>query len=257
MAVSKPEARFSVAPRIDADATVRAIAEVLGKQRRVRTLQADLDFEARSITDLLSDWGVSEAAVRMALGLIYTKGGYARGTQHTPNARRLDYGVEAEGQVVRVRDAEVYARAAYLANAAKRMSRAMDAGATQREAIRREAVYYRQHEKARRGRLDAAAQVEYAGGHYGIADERGTLLGWHINPLLNNDPECVAANGHNFYAEEGTVIGLPGSVHANCGCYAGPVWEGATLVNEAVSNLVVMRRTRPTFKLKTGKRRTA
>jgi hypothetical protein len=159
--------------------------------------------------------------------------------------------------VVKVRDTEIYTRSAYLANAAKRMQRTLDEGGTQRDALRREAPHYRAHEHARKGRLDSAAQVEYAARQIGVPDERGTLLGWYTNPLLNNDGECLAANGHNFYAEEGTIIGLPGSVHNNCGCYAGPVHQGAGLVNEAVANIVRFARTRPTFKLKSGKRRTA
>lgn len=250
----KPERRHAVAPPVSSDATVRAIAKVLLSSRRVRSLSVDIDYEVAGLTALLEPWGIRSDAVRMAIGLAYTKGGYAKGTQHSPNARHDIYG-EHEGQVLRVRDNEIYTRAAYIANAAKRISRDLDAGRSPREAVRHEAPYYRSHERARRGRLNAAAQVEYAAQHYGIADERGTLLGWHLNPLLNNEAECIAASGHNFYVEEGTIIGLPGSVHNNCGCYAGPVWQGAELVNEAVGNVVVLRRSRPKFKLKNGKRR--
>jgi hypothetical protein len=251
----RPEQRVSIQPGADSDTTVRLIAAALGESRRVTTLQSDLEFEVATLRDLLAPYGVSEAASRLAINLTYTRGGYARGTEHSPNARL--HGGTAEGQIVHVRDNEVYMRAAYLANAAKRMQRSMDDGKTEREALHKEQPHYRAHERARRGRLDAAAQVEQAAAHVGYTDARGTLLGWYRNPLLNNDAECLAADGHNFYAEEGTVLGLPGSVHSGCGCYAGPPHEGAGLVNDAVSNLVVLRRTRPTFKLKTGKRRYA
>jgi hypothetical protein len=72
-----------------------------------------------------------------------------------------------------------------------------------------------------------------------------------LNPLLNNEAECIAANGHNFYAEHGTVIGLPGSVHNRCGCYAGPPWTGAAMVDDVFRNLTALKpKVHAKFKLK-------
>lgn len=254
-AVVKPLARHEILRKPDADTTVRSIAKVLLMTSRTRRLHVDFDREAGAITHLLAPYGVKTAAVRMALGLTHTEGGSRRGTAHAPNARLSEHGATLTGQVRDVRDAEVYFRAAYIANAASRMQAALGAGLTQREALRREAPYYRAHETARSGRLKSAAQVQTAAQMFGQKDDRGTLVGWYLNPFLHNEVECITANGHNFYAEEGTVIGLPGSVHNRCGCYAGSPIEGATLVNEAMQNVVKFTRSRPKFKLK--KRRTA
>lgn len=251
----RPEVKHTVPVPVDSDITVRHIAEVLKRSGRFQQVPSDYATELAALNHYLHPYGIRSRAVRMALSLSRTEGGYRRGTSHTPNARLAEHGARLEGQVRDVRDAEVYFRAAYLANAAQRMQRSMNAGATEVEALRREAPYYQAHEKARRGRLTSAAQVQTAADIYGIHDGRGTLVGWYLNPLLNNEVECVTANGHNFYAEEGTVIGLPGSVHSNCGCYAGPPHTGATLVNDAMQNVVKFQRSRPKFKLK--ERRTA
>lgn len=248
---TRSELKHVVPPPIDADSTVRHIAHLLSVNARFRRVPSDYRAEVEGIAHLLAPYGVRTPAVRMALGLTHKEGGGRRGTAHLPNARLAEHAATLEGKVREVRDGEVYFRAAYLANAAQRMQRSMNAGATQREALRREAPHYRAHEKARKGRLDAAAQVQFAAKTYGWKDERGTLVGWYMNPILNNEVECITANGHNFYAEEGTVIGLPGSVHNNCGCYAGTPHQGARLVNDAMENVVKFQpRAKPKFKLK-------
>jgi len=251
----RPEVKHTVPVPVDSDTTVRHLAEVLKASGRFHPVASDHATELAALTHYLRPYGIRSRAVRMALGLARTEGGYRKGTSHTPNARLAEHGATLAGQVRSVRDAEVYYRAAYLANAAQRMQRSMNAGATEREALRQEAHFYQLHEQARRGRLRAAAQVQTAAKMFGQKDDRGTLVGWYLNPLLNNEVECVTANGHNFYAEEGTVIGLPGSVHNNCGCYAGPPHQGATLVNDAMHNVVKFSKSRPKFKLK--ERRTA
>lgn len=246
----RPVERHVLTPSVDEDSTVRQIARVLLASSRFQRLEGDFDGEVAGLKVLLKPYGIKETAIRMALGLTHTEGGSRRGTAHAPNARLGEHGATLDGKVREVRDSEVYFRAAYLANAAKRMQAALDAGATQREALRREAPYYQSHERARRGRLDSAAQVQTAARMFGASDERGTLVGWYLNPLLKNEVECITANGHNFYAEEGTVIGLPGSVHNGCGCYASQPIEGAGLVNDALHNVVKFTRSRPQFKLK-------
>jgi hypothetical protein len=124
---------------------------------------------------------------------------------------------------------EVVYRAAYIARAAGRIQEDVNGGKTIKEAVRAEVPVYRSHEAARRNRLDAAARV-------GVAANRfGNLLGWYLDPLLNNERECIVANGHNFHADESTVLGDPGAVHLNCGCVAGPPIAGAGMVNDAVA----------------------
>lgn len=249
----KPQGKHKVLPPVDEDQTVRYIAQLLASTGRFTRTPSDFRNESEGIASILHPYGIRRTAVRMALGLTHTKGGTRRGTAHVPNARLAEHGASTEGTVREVRDAEVFFRAAYIANAAQRMQRAMNEGATQREALRREAPYYAQHEQARAGRLRAAAQVQTAAKVVGWPDERGTLVGWYLNPLLHNEVECKVANGNNFYAEEGTVIGLPGSVHNRCGCYAGPPISGAGLVNDALANVVKLSRSKPKFKLREGR----
>lgn len=242
-------------PKIDNDKTVRSIAKVLQLSRRTRGLSADTAAEIEALRQLLKPYGIKTDAIQIAISLTRTDSGTYRGTAHAPNARLAGHAARLTGRVRDVRDAEIYFRAAYLANAAERMQRSLNAGATQQEALRREKVYYLAHERARRGRLDSAAQVQTAADLFGQADGRGTLVGWYLNPLLHNEVECRTASGHNFYAEEGTVIGLPGSVHANCGCYAGQPHQGASLVDDVLGNVVRFTKSQPKFKLR--KARTA
>lgn len=251
----RPVVKHAVPAPIDHDTTVRHIAAILSASSRFKRLHGDFGQEVEGLTHYLAPYGIRPRAIRLALGLAYKEGGGQKGTSHVPNARLAEHGATLTDEVRAVRDHEVYFRAAYLANAAQRMQTAMNHGTTEREALRREAPYYRAHEEARRGRLRAVAQVQRAAKMYGQPGDRGTLVGWYLNPLLKNEVECIAANGHNFYAEEGTVIGLPGSVHNRCGCYAGPPHSGASMVNDALANVVKFQRSRPKFKLKT--RRTA
>lgn len=142
--------------------------------------------------------------------------------------------VSAVGPVTRlVRGDELYFRAAYIIKAAKRVTRAIDSGKPIRTALADESTLYRSHQKARQGRLEAADAVDRASKQF------GDLLGWYLNPLLNNEIECIKANGHNFHATEGTVIGWPGTVHPNCGCKPGPPIPGAGMVNDAVKPIVM------------------
>lgn len=249
-AVRKPQERHRILPKVDADETVDAIARILAVSARYQRTSEDFAHEVEGIEHLLKPYGIKRTAIRMALGLAYKEGGGQRGTAHTPNAILRHHKAVLTGQVRRFRDREVFYRAAYLANAAHRLQRAMNSGASQRDALRQERVYYKMHEEARRGRLKAAAQVQTAARMFGQRDETGTLVGWYLNPLLENEVECIAANGNNFYAEAGTVIGIPGAVHNRCGCYAGAPHYGAGMVNDAVKNIAVFTRAKPRFKLK-------
>lgn len=98
-------------------------------------------------------------------------------------------------------------------------------------ALADENLLYQRHEQARKGRLRAAAQTASASKKY------GQLLGWYLDPSLNNDAECIAANGNNYYARTGTVIGWPGSVHPNCGCTPGPPHANGGMVNDVINQM--------------------
>ena len=209
-----------VQPPPQDDETVRNVALILAAGGTFVATVAGLKA-------LLAPLGVSDEAIQAALGLAN------HGTSHRPNGRLDGTGLRTStGPIKTARDSELYYRASYLLNASQRIERSLSRGEPIRVALADESTFYRAHERARENRLKSAAKV------YNAARLWGNLLGWYLNPLLNNDPECIAADGHNFYADEGTVIGLPGSVHPHCGCTAGPPIEGAPLVNQVLANVI-------------------
>jgi GNAT superfamily N-acetyltransferase len=204
--------------------------------RRTRYVTGQL-LDGKDPATLLHHRGISREVAEAVAALA------GKGTAVRPNARRrgmpLSLGMRIE------RDREALYRGAYLLKAAERVQASVDAGKSLREALNVESPYYVAHEKARRGRLDAVTEAHRVAMRLGtvVQTPEGTtrtLLGWYLDPLLKNDPECVAANGHNYYAEEGTVIGYPGAVHLNCGCKSGPPIEGAGMVNDAVRGVVTL-----------------
>lgn len=235
----RPQEKHVQPPPVESDQTVRQIADLL---LAATTVGAALT----GLVSLLAIYGIHRAAIKAVFSML---GG---GTNHRPNARLAAYGVPNSGQITKVQRREVFYRAAYVANAAKRVQQHLDAGESVPEAIADERRFYNAHEQARKGRLDAAAQAEWAARAYGWETDDGKrLVGWYLNPLLNNEVECRAANGNNFHVEDGTIIGLPGAVHARCGCYTGPPHQGAGMVNDAVRKVVILKqRQKPKFKLK-------
>ncbi len=203
-----------VQPPPQDDPTTSAAAQILDTA-------ADTAGAVAALLVLLAPLRIGAEAIEAALHLVN------RGTKHTPRPKG------STDLARKVAADELYFRAAYLIRAAHRIQADLDNGLSIREAVARERRYYEAHEKARKQRLLAARKVAVAHAWF------GPLLGWYLNPLLNNEAECIAANGHNFDALVGTVIGLPGSVHAGCGCYPGPPWEGAGMVDDAVRNHIV------------------
>jgi hypothetical protein len=172
---------------------------------------------------LLAPFHVGAEAIEAALRIS------DRGTAHRP--RPVGRTTRAAGALPRtVAHGELYFRAAYLLRAARRIQADLDAGASLSQAVRSEGRYWRAHQAARRARQQAAAKVVRA------ARFHGPILGWYLNPLLNNEAECIAANGHDFDARLGTVIGWPGTVHVGCGCYPGPP-TGNGWVDDAVQGI--------------------
>lgn len=227
----------TVLPAPQSDATVRSIAQVLmfSYDQKAKTLT----HQVAAISHILEPYGITPDSVLPALGLAN------RGTRARPNSRLAANGLQAASDSVkRVAADDLYYRAAYVMNASKRIQQSLNAGLSQRKALAKEYPNMQLHEQARKGRLNAAASVSKAAGQF------GPLLGWYLNPLLNNESECITANGHNFYAEEGTVIGLPGSVHNKCGCKAGPPIPGAALVNDVMGNVIQFGKIKK-FKLRT------
>jgi hypothetical protein len=235
----RPQEKHVQPPPVESDQTVRQIADLL-------IAATTVGAAVTGLVSLLAVYGIHRAAIEAVFSML---GG---GTNHTPNARLVKYGVPNTGQITAVKRREVFYRAAYVANAAKRVQHELDRGSTPKQAVDVERRFFVAHEEARKGRLDAAAQAEYAAAAFGwVQDDGKRLVGWYLNPLLNNEVECKAANGNNFLVEDGTIIGLPGAVHARCGCYTGPPHSGAAMVNDAVRKVVILKqRQRPKFKLR-------
>lgn len=203
--------------------------------RRTRLATSQL-LDGMDPVTMLRRRGVSIPVAQAVTSLV------KKGTKTRPNAKL--YGHRLSLSIRLERDREALYRGAYLLKAAERLQAALDAGKDFREAYAQEKRYFDQHERARAARLDAVTEAQRVGAWMGQRVEVGettrTLVGWYINPLLKNDPECLVANRHNFYAEEGTVIGYPGAVHLNCGCYAGEPIPGAGMVNDAIRGMGVV-----------------
>ena len=99
------------------------------------------------------------------------------------------------------------------------------AGAALLDGLTRERRYYSQHVAAMWQRATSAGKVDMA------ALEHGRLLGWYTVRDSKTTRECLAADHHNFYADQMPEIGWPGSgPHPNCRCFAGPAWPDAPLL---------------------------
>jgi hypothetical protein len=207
------------APQSDKD--VLAIAAVLAAGYGISKL-------TQALVPMLSGYNLSSNAIQMALGLSN------RGSAALPNAAPALHGLSKSPAALKgVRNQELYFRAAYVLNAAKRIQADLNDDKTIRVALADESLNYVKHENARKGRLSAAAKVARH------AELFGNLLGWYLDPTLNNEIECITADGNNFYADTGTIIGYPGSVHPNCGCISGPPHDNAGMVDDAVATILV------------------
>ena len=170
----------------------------------------------------------SNQAIMAAIGLA--------NTAHRPRPRFASNGFDATtpaaNAIMRATaNADLYYRAAYLLNAAERMQKAIDNGASVKEAIGAEARHYQAHRQARENRLEVAGKVGRS------AELLGPILGWYRNHALDSEAECIAADGHNFRADTPPLIGYPGAVHPFCGCEPGPPHENAGWVDDAVAAL--------------------
>lgn len=217
-----PEPVHVVQPPPQDDETVRKVAEIL-------LTAASIAAAATAIAALL---GIPRRGVLIALSFSRERGS----TAHRPNARHAVNGVSSRGPTgdfARSYSAiELYYRAAFVVNASRRIWQELRDRKPTTEIIATERRYYDMHEQARRQRLDAASQIA------GAVAEHGNLLGWYLDPELNNEIECVRANGNNFYANRPPIIGLPGMVHARCGCFAGAPHFGGGMVDDAVADIV-------------------
>lgn len=181
---------------------------------------------AAAIYKLLTGRGhkVRREAVELALRLT------ERSTNHEPRMRgRSDIARSQQRQ-------ETFYRAAYVVNAAARISRVIAAASDSedgssledalRTAGRAERRYLDLHRIARSRRMEAAAEVAAA------SEDWGPLLGWHTTLDGHATPECRAADASNFRADEPPAIGYPGSLHGGrCRCFPGPPFATADTVD--------------------------
>ena len=123
-------------------------------------------------------------------------------------------------------------RAQYVLAAAKRvMGAAQDARskgepvtAEIRGQLATEQRFYAAHQAAMWQRAAAAGKIDME------AAVHGRLLGWYSVRSKTSTPECLEADGHNFYVDNPPDIGLPGIVHVNCKCFPGPPHPGGRLL---------------------------
>lgn len=180
------------------------------------------------IAAALKPYGITRQAVSAALGLATTAHAARPELKTHGFARR-----SASADIVRAAASrDVAYRAAYVVKAAGRMQQVLDDGGNLGDALRKEAANFEAHRAARRKRLDAAAATA------SNAEMFGPLLGWYRNHMLDSDIDCRVADGHNFYASTGTVIGYPGSVHPNCGCTSGPPHEQGGIVDDVLGSVL-------------------
>jgi hypothetical protein len=211
-----------VQPPPQDDATVRKVAEILLAGGTALVV-------AGLIARLL---GLPKRSVLIALTM--TRGN--RSTTPKPNARHAANGNSHRGEAAdfarTVAALDVYYRAAYVVNASARVNAELAAKKPLGDVVGKELHNYDLHELARRQRLDAASQIGAA------VEEHGNLLGWYLDPELNNEIECIRANGNNFYANRPPIIGLPGMTHPRCGCKAGRPHFGAGMVDDATADVI-------------------
>lgn len=184
---------------------------------------ASIAATVTALTALLAPLGLGAKAVGAATRLALSLGGLTvdpTGLPGSPIQADRSQGKASSN----TREAEVYYRAAYLLNAAKRIERSLAGDKSLVQAIRDERRYYLQHRDAQSRRAEAARQVDVA------AQSFGPLLGWYSVNDSRSSPECKAADGKNFPADRRPAIGYPGTTHPHCRCRAGlPFKNGAML----------------------------
>jgi hypothetical protein len=168
------------------------------------------------VTALLEPLGITAAATTAALSLLHP---------HAPAADLTQHPTTAQGFVALT---EVPYSAAYLVNAALRLSERLDVEAERR--------YLSQHLQAQSVRREAAQRVDAAARMF------GPTLGWRSILDGRTTPACKSAHGSNFNFARPPRIGYPGSLHGGgCRCLPGPPWPDASTVDEALAGVVVER----------------
>lgn len=203
------------------DDTTRKIAEILIAGGTIYVI-------AKAISSLIGPLGIEIPSIVAALNM--TSGGR---NPHRVKPKYVAEGIDAfdhGGAIIKTAaNDELYFRAAYILRAAYRIQKKYNAGMSLKAALLAEEKNYKLHQQARQSRTKAALSVAKAYQLY------GPVLGWYLNPLLNNEAACIAASGNNFRADTMPLIGFPGLVHPHCGCYAGQPHSDGGWVDDAVT----------------------
>lgn len=219
----------AVPPPVQDDPTTSAAAKIL---------LAYLSYEAATAALAILLRPLRIGAVAIAAVLRMTD----RGTNAKPRPRGYHAAARSTASD------ELYYRAAYVTRAARRIQADLDAGLDLPTAIGREQPHWLAHERQRRVRQEAVKR------DLGLMRLYGDVLGWYLDPTLNNEAECIAADGNNYDPLAGTIIGRPGTVHAGCGCVGGPPHEGGRWVDEAVAGVIVQGEPNPLRPLRRKRR---
>lgn len=167
---------------------------------------------------LALDREVAEAAIKALLEL----GGIAKLLAEVPV-------VLPTAPVRAMRRQNLTRRAAYLLNAARRITTGIHQGRTL-DALSAESKFLGQHLEASTKRMDAARLVSDQ-----VTQQGSMLLGWYAKMDKKTTAECRDANGKNFRADRVPLIGYPGTVHVHCRCVPGPAHNTDQLVDSAPS----------------------
>lgn len=218
----------TIQPPPSDDKLNRQIAEIL-------VASATVYIAAKLIEKLLRPYGIGIEAVLASVKIA------SKGTSHKQRAKYRAHGINPKSPAANIirqtANEDLYYRAAYVVQSSHRLQRKMN----ERKAVQpspielaSESMNYRKHEAARGVRLQVAMKVVRASQLF------GDILGWYLNPALNNERECIAANGNNFRIDAIPLIGLPGAVHVGCGCSAGEPHDmpPARWVDQAVESAI-------------------
>lgn len=167
---------------------------------------------------LILDKEIAEAAIKALMELE----GVAKLLAEAPQ-------VLASAPIRAMRRQNLIRRAAYLINAARRITTGMRSGQTL-DTLARESKYLHQHLDASAKRTEAARMVAEQ-----AKQQDSMLLGWYARMDSRTTAECRTANGKNFRADRVPLIGYPGTVHVHCRCKPGPAHHTDQLVDPAPS----------------------
>lgn len=168
----------------------------------------------RRILKLLIGWGYDRRAARASASIVLT-------------VRQATYGTTVAdlgpAELANARREPVY-DAWFLLNAGRRMHQRLQQGQDPAEVLDRERRHLEQRQRAREARRRAAEKVDQAAQQPGTLEVNGRrVLGWRAHPDDKTTWECVAADGHWFYADRPPFIGYPGMPHGGtCRCWVVP-----------------------------------